>query len=69
MILGFVLGLGAGYGRTLIFGPADMPESARWIMASQIAFCFMMLALFVANYLDLRQRVIRKAEQLKSEGS
>jgi hypothetical protein len=64
IVVGFTVGLLAGYARTLVFEPADLPESGRWILALQIAFAFSALGLFIANYLELRQRVIKRAETL-----
>lgn len=64
IVIGFLVGLIAGYGRTVVFGPPDLPESARWILALQTALAFSALGMFIANYLELRQRIIKKAEVL-----
>ena len=66
---GFVFGLLAGHARTYAFGPSDLPLSARWILALQIAVAFAALALFVVNYLELRKRVIRKASAYRDTDS
>ena len=60
---GFLVGLAAGYGRSYYFGPADLPFSARSVLSLQVALWFAALALFILNYLDLRQRVIKKARE------
>ncbi len=64
IVVGFLVGICAGYGRTVAFGPANLPESARWILVLQIALAFSALGLFIANYLELRQRIIKRAEEL-----
>jgi site-specific recombinase len=60
---GFTFGLVAGYGRGYVFGPQDLPFSARTVLAVQVALGFAALALFIVNYLELRQRVIKKASE------
>lgn len=61
MLLGFVIGLVAGYGRSYVFGPEDLDQTSRLVMAFQIGAAFAVLALFILNYLELRRRVIEKA--------
>ena len=66
---GFCFGVLIGYGRSYAFGPADLPDSARLILALQIGLAFSALALFITNYLELRQRVIAKAKSESDKNS
>jgi hypothetical protein len=67
MVCGFTFGLLAGYGRSYVFGPPDLPFSARSFLALQVALGFTALALFIMNYLELRRRVIKKARESTAE--
>lgn len=66
MTLGFVVGFILGYLRAIYFEP-DIQPDGRWILAVQIGFAFSVLALFIMNYLELRQRIIKKADDLREQ--
>ena len=66
IIGGFILGFALGYLRAVYLEPAELAESARLILASQIGCGFSLLALFLKNYSDFRQRVIKKAEGIRA---
>ena len=67
LAFGFLLGLVLGYGRTLIFEPEILESSARWILSVQTGIAFAALALFVTNYKELRQRVLQRVEESRSD--
>ena len=67
ILVGLLVGFVLGYLRAIIFEPVELPESARLILATQIAFAFAALSLFICNYLEFRQRVITKAMKMKAE--
>lgn len=69
ILIGFVVGFALGYLRATFLEPAELPQSGRLLMAGQIGLAFSALALFIHNYLELRKRVIKKAESLKKENN
>ena len=69
MLLGFLVGIPGGYFRAWYFEPPELGESGRWILTLQIAFAFSVLGLFIANYLDLRQKVFQRVAQEEQKRS
>jgi hypothetical protein len=66
MVTGFCLGMLAGYARSYYFESDKLDPTGHLILALQTGIAFAALALFVTNYLELRQRVLKKVAQEKS---
>lgn len=67
MLIGFFSGLGLGYARAYFLESPDLTEAARWMLAFQIALASVALALVITNYLEFRQRVLKRVQEKQEQ--